>query len=259
MKSLRIVSPMLIAIAALWTTPGLTAGAIAQGASPTQSDAPSAQAAPQRDKPKASDASDAAKNAKPRQGKADADDDDGGDTPDGKAKNPRAAKKKILHEEAKYRNQKARIDRLRELATEQNNQERLAALDKLEAKMDEVHQKKIRRAKARLSDEDYKTVAPHVTKAKGKGPDGKGPPGQLKKQEASSSNAAPTAKGPDDQGPPGQLKKEGADGKDTDKPAPDDSTADPSAKNKPDAAKGKGKPEFAGAKGKDSKSDNAKP
>lgn len=82
---------------------------------------------------------------------------------------PKAAQKKILLEEAKYRNQMARIARLRELATQQGNQERLAALDKLEAKMTELHDRKIAAARAALSYKDREKLNKELEKGRGRG------------------------------------------------------------------------------------------
>jgi hypothetical protein len=205
--------------------------------------------------------------------KADGEDDDG--SPD-KQPNPKALKKRMMLEESKYRDQMARIDRLRELATEQKNEERLAALDSLEAKLTDNHERRMARIKSRLNADDVKAMDTELAKgkapnpkARGKGPDGQGPPGQRKKEEGEQ-NASGIATGAKDNGK----------GKNKDAEADKDKTkaADKGGKDKKnkdgEQPKGKDKSENAGGKkdtpasapagsadsdaGADSKPDNGK-
>lgn len=90
-----------------------------------------------------------------------------GEQADAGQMNARAAQKKILLEEAKYRDQLARINRLRELAQEQGNQQRLAALDKLEAKMTQLHERKVNQARASLSGDQAWRVDDEIKKGRG--------------------------------------------------------------------------------------------
>ena len=200
MKILHIGCRALAILAlALVVTPASTSFAQATGddaakkdsgkPKPAAADQPAGDTAPKADKPADASADKANKKAKSSD-----DADDEGDGANGKAKNPKTAKKKMVKEEAKYRDQMARIDRLREIAKENNDEKRLAELDKLEAKLTNLHERKMNKQRKRLSDEDAKAMDKHLEKGKsqglehGKGPDGQGPPGQLKKEEGATSN-----------------------------------------------------------------------
>ena len=79
------------------------------------------------------------------------------------------AVRKAMLEEAKFRNRLAKIKRLRELAEQQGNQERLAALAKLETKMTEIHQRKIAQAKAGLGKDKVRALDDRLDRGRGKG------------------------------------------------------------------------------------------
>jgi len=82
--------------------------------------------------------------------------------------------RRTMLEEAKYRKQMATINRLRELATEQGNQERLAALGKMEAKLNELHERKIARAKEEIGKDKAAALEERLSKGRGKGKPDKG-------------------------------------------------------------------------------------
>jgi len=77
--------------------------------------------------------------------------------------------RRTMLEEAKYRKQMATINRLRVLATEQGNQDRLAALDKMEAKLNELHERKIARAKEEIGKDKAAALEERLSKGRGKG------------------------------------------------------------------------------------------
>ncbi len=75
----------------------------------------------------------------------------------------------VMLEEAKHRKRLARINRLRSLAKKQGNEERLAALNKLETKLNSLHERKVKRWKQRLGDEKYKKLNDRLKRGQGKG------------------------------------------------------------------------------------------
>lgn len=77
--------------------------------------------------------------------------------------------RRVMREEAKHRTRLAKINRLRELATEQGNEERLAALDKLEAKMVERHEANVARAKSEIGKDKSAALEERLNKGRGKG------------------------------------------------------------------------------------------
>jgi hypothetical protein len=82
--------------------------------------------------------------------------------------------RKIMLEEAKHRKRVAAIKRLRELATEQGNESRLQALDKLEAKLTSLYERKTDRWRQRLGTDKYAQLQDRLHKGKGPGK-GRGP------------------------------------------------------------------------------------
>lgn len=101
----------------------------------------------------------------------------------------------IMLEEAKYRNRMAKINRLRELATEQGNEERLQALDKLEARMTELHNRRIERAKTQLG-KRFDRVNERLERGRGHAK-GKGKPDMAGRGRGASADADESAKKPD--------------------------------------------------------------
>jgi hypothetical protein len=82
--------------------------------------------------------------------------------------------RKIMLEEAKHRKRLAAIKRLRELATEQGNQQRLQALDKLEEKLTLLYERKTQGWRERLGQDKYAQLQNRLNKGKGAGR-GRGP------------------------------------------------------------------------------------
>src|SRR5690242_18098499 len=82
---------------------------------------------------------------------------------------PRSTALKMNLEEERYRNRKAKIARLRELATAQKDDARLKELDRLEAKTEKLHTEKMDRLKAKLPPEKAKQVEDHVAQGRGSG------------------------------------------------------------------------------------------
>ena len=148
---------------------------------------------------------------------------------------PKAAQKKLLLEEAKYRDQRARIARLRELATEQGNEERLAALDKLEAKMTELHERKVAAARSAMGDQEFDKLNKEIEKGRGRGRGaeggvrGNGAAGEREKGRSDAENKKPDDAGkerrkpqdsarPNQTNPSNENRNSNAGGKGKDKP-----------------------------------------
>ncbi len=85
--------------------------------------------------------------------------------------------RKIALEQSKYRKRKGQIKRLRELAKADGNEQRLAKLDELEARINRLHEQKLDRWRQRLGKEKFDRVNRQIErdskkgKAKGKGKD----------------------------------------------------------------------------------------
>lgn len=77
--------------------------------------------------------------------------------------------RQVMLEEAKYRKRMAKIKRLRVLAKEQGNEQRLQALERLEKRLGEMHQRKTMRWRERMGDARYGQVQEHMKRGKGKG------------------------------------------------------------------------------------------
>ena len=71
--------------------------------------------------------------------------------------------------EVRHRERLAMIGRLRALATEKGQTERLAALDKLEAKENQRFERHLQKQRERMSDEDFKQVNERLAKGRGHG------------------------------------------------------------------------------------------
>jgi hypothetical protein len=166
----------------------------------------------------------------------------------------KAVAHKVMLEESKHRQRIARINRLRELAKAQNNQERLAALDKLEAKANQLHDRKVAEAKSKLGDEKFKEVDKRLNKGRGHGnPHGVPPglakqgvtehPGQKGLDTAAAAQDEHNPKRPDN-GDAGKPKDNGKEnGKDKDKDKDKEKGDKPgNGKGKGDGNKGGGKP-----------------
>lgn len=95
--------------------------------------------------------------------------------------------RRMLHEEALYRNRLARIARLRQLATEQGNEERLRAIDDLEARLHERHEAKVARTREQLG-EHFGPVQERLERGRGQRP---AHAGQRNREERPGNSTAP--------------------------------------------------------------------
>ncbi|MHC4845661.1 MAG: hypothetical protein ACYTCU_05825 [Planctomycetota bacterium] len=82
------------------------------------------------------------------------------------------ALRKIRGEEERHRDHLARIHRLRELAKAKGQAERLAALDKLEAKENKRYEAQVARRKEMLGDKMHRGVEEHLKRGRGHEKDG---------------------------------------------------------------------------------------
>lgn len=151
--------------------------------------------------------------------------------------------RKILLEETKHRKRAAAIKRLRELATEQGNEQRLQALDKLEAKLNTLYERKTARWKERLGKAKFGRLQDHLNKGKGKGKGagrGKagGPSTDKNRAESGDVSSAP-GKGKPDKDQQGQM---GQDPSGAGKGKPQSGETGDKGKGQPGAEKGKGGP-----------------
>jgi hypothetical protein len=153
----------------------------------------------------------------------------------------KAAAHKVILEESKYRKRMAKINRLRELAKAQGNQERLAALDKLEARTNELHDRKIADAKSKLGDEKFKEVDKHLSQGRGHGNPHGVPPGLSKKGVTD-----PPGKGRDDAGPAKHEDHDGKGDKPKDKDKDEKDKDDDHGKATKNKDKDHGKPDHGG-------------
>jgi len=99
------------------------------------------------------------------------------------------AMKKIRGEEERHRDHLARIHRLRKLAEDKGQTERLAALDKLEGKENERYAAQVVRRKSALGERMHRGVEEHLKKGRGHDKDGKARGAKARKKFAHEKDA----------------------------------------------------------------------